>query len=530
MVLIALCLLVCLQAISGLPVSRRFTVINNVRLKYEPYMYERKEPLTPENHYRDVETYVSVINATPYPWTRAYSHQYQMLHWDWWPSRISPGETVEVPVERRSHQSMTDTAAEVRYHLEGTSSLMGFQVEYRQGKDIGVRLMGDLETMNNEKESVINIGFLERPGGTGFLLAGREGNFISNNGPSAWMQASLPDVGHLPLRHVCLPRSHHAGMWKATHGLGLGLDRQTLTQSNNLWTQLTEGGIRVLDVRAHKRKEGFFEAHTAKLGIAWHGKYGAFLADMIATVNKFTQQFPGELIIWDLHNDARSGPRHFAHLDAHETDELYSLFKTLNNRISVPDDQDLSLWSLNDFIGNGKSAVLVRVPEGWLDKSPNFPGGSEGFVTTRNYPVYHHWSDKNKPLPMIKDQLRRLYEWKRSRDSVPLSMDWIVTQHGAEVYGGRDIMTYSRPAWRALFYEFWAVIHDEMYPNWIALDDVHKSQQKAMVMAINHCLGARKCGGLGGKVPSLEASGEGINSTWIKSTGKWKGAACLGDP
>ncbi|PHH62364.1 hypothetical protein CDD81_7226 [Ophiocordyceps australis] len=520
MALGVLSLLACLPASSAYPLSKKITTINNVRLKYEPYMYDMEKPSTPETRHNDVETYISVINATPYPWTRVYVHDYQMVGWDKWPKLISPGETIEVAAERYSFHSISDTAAEVRYSLEGTSSPMGFQMEYRQNKDIQVRFMGDLETMNNGKESMVNLGFLRRPGGTGFLLAGDEGNFISNNGPHDWMQASLGDVGHLPLRQLCLPRSHHAGMWKSTHGIGLGLNRQTLTQTNNLWTQLTEGGVRVLDVRAHKWHGKFYEAHAAKVGVAWHGKYGASLAEMIATVNRFTREVPGELIIWDIHTDTRSASRHFAPFNAQETEELYALFKTLDNRISVPDDQDLTRWPLNDFIGNGTSAVLLRVPETWLNKTPNFPGGSQGFVTSRNYPTQHHWSNKNKALPMVQDQLRYLYGWKRGRDVVPLSMDWIVTEHSEEVYAGKEIMTYNRPAWRALFYEFWAVIHDDMYPNWIAMDDVHKSQHKAMVMAINLCLGARRCGGLGGKVPSLTAHGQGINSTWAQRVGQ----------
>lgn len=469
------------------------------------------EPRANKGPLHDEDTYIGVINSTPYRWVRGYNHCYQVSGW-MWPQYINPGESFQLLAERRNGFFNQDSAAEVDYHLEGTSKPMSFQVQYRKGypHKVWVAFKEGLETMNNRKGSQHELGFLRMPGGVGFILAGTEGRFISNDPPINWMQDTLADVGHIPLRELSLPRSHHAGMWKGVAPIGAGCTSNTLTQDDDLYNQLGNGGIRVLDVRATKWHNHFRESHASKVkGLGWQGMFGAGVHEMIDIVNKFTADHPGELIIFDIHRDARNADDHFDRLDKRETAELYELLKLLKHRVSVPDGEDLTMWPLERFIANGTTAVLVHIKEPWL-KLGSFPGGREGFVSDKNFPFHGRWSNKNDVDQMIKDQLRELRAHQKHRASKVWNTEWTISQHtGDVIWPDESIMKMNWPAWRSLYHEFWDALTDETYPNWLTMDKVHHNQQKALVMAINYCLAARKCGSLGGKVNMTMAAVEG---------------------
>lgn len=453
------------------------------------------------------DTFISLINATPYRWTRVYQHSHQMGGWDSaWPEHLDPGRSFEMLTERRRGISISDSAAEVRYRLEGTARPLGLQVEYRRGHRhrVWVRFCDELETGNRGRGSEVELGFLRRPGGVGFLLAGsEEGGFVSNDGPVPWMRASLPDVGHLPLRELAVPRSHHAGMWKAVSPVLLGNAANTLTQTEDLWEQLTGGGVRVLDVRATYVWREFRESHVSNLGfLGWQGMIGAGIEEMIDVINRFNDEHPGELIVVDVHRDAFACRRLWRDMNEAEILELYRLFRLLRHRVRVPDDEDLTAWPLRRFIGNGTSAVVVRFDQSWLDRAPNgFPGGADGFVTGLQMPYQGSWSDADDVAEMMADQLAQLARLRPDRHRPAFHSQWLISQSPTQtVFLSESIIRINAPAWRTLYHELWGALSDQTYPNWISMDNLHGSQLKAMAMAINLCLGARKCGSLGGKV------------------------------
>ncbi|KJZ79564.1 hypothetical protein HIM_01033 [Hirsutella minnesotensis 3608] len=332
----------------------------------------------------DDDTFVGLINATPYRWVRTYDHAYQVESWSW-PDCIDPGQSVMVLARRRGGFKHADSAAEVRYAIEGTSKPMSFQVEYREGRwhHVWVRFMDGLETLNNGPGSEQRLGFLRRPGGVGFMLAGAEGGFLSNN-------------GH----------------------------------------QLTDGGVRVLDVRATKWRWHFRESHASHVGVlGWQGMFGAGIQEMVDVVNRFNDEHPGELVVVDVHREARNADWHWRELDDIETGELYAVLRSLRNRLA----------------------------------------GLREHRHTPDAPAYHS--------------------------------QWLLTQRGGQVFWpAESIPVLNYPAWRTLYHEFWDALTDQTYPNWISMDKSHHSQLKAMAMAINRCLAARRCGDLGGKVkaPPLE--------------------------
>ncbi|KAI9167574.1 Chromatin remodeling factor mit1 [Paramyrothecium foliicola] len=447
---------------------------------------------------------VNLVNATPYRWRRGYIHSYQIPRWKKdWPEYIDVGESAEVSAKVFVDGPSKDTAGEVVYHLEGTSKPMSFMVEYRKGKkhQFWIKFLDDLETIRSPKHSELNLGLQRDPGGIGFVLAGKEGDFISNDPPISWMQAQLPLIGHLPLREIVMPMSHHAGLWKSVKRIGFGMPINTQTHNAKLDDQIINSGVRVLDVRPAKFDGDWREGHGTKLAGVWHGVLGAKLEEMIDIVNKFCDEHPGELFIWDVHpTHAWNGDRNFRGLDDWDRWYLYRTFKRLKHRVSVPDNEDLTAWPLNRFIGNKTSAVLVRFDESWT-ANKYFPGGAEGFVTNASFPLSHRWSETGSASKMAADQLKHLRASRPGRGSRLFRSDWLLTQVGVKaVLPQESIRTLAGAAWRALYRELWQGVTGETYPNWIAMDAMHGNELKAMVMAMNHCLVAKRCGDLNGKV------------------------------
>ncbi|PHH90704.1 hypothetical protein CDD83_2891 [Cordyceps sp. RAO-2017] len=452
-------------------------------------------------------TWITLINSTPYRWDRTYTHSYQLEGFDDWPQYIWPGQTFQLLCRRPVNWSPQDSAGEVQYYLSGTAQPMGFQVEYRSGMphSVWVRFRGELSTLNNARATEHELGDLEDPGGVGFMLAGREGLFVSNDGPLNWMQAMLPAIGHLPLRELAMPRSHNTGMWKAVAPLGVGLPGNTLTQVDDLYSQLGNGGIRVLDLGIIKYNGEFRVQHASDVSLLGHqGMVGAGVEEMIDVVNRFSRDVPGELIVFDIRPVASSshGLAWSQLLDG-EVAELYDLFHKLDARADVPDDEDLTRWPLERFVAGARSAVLVRFSDSWLvrHRGARFPGGAQGFVTTHNLPYGQRWSDTDDVEYLVRDQLTSLRRARPARNASAWDTQWILTQHGLAVAFPVVWLTdLAKAAWRTLYWEFWAGLTDRTYPNWITIDSSHRSQLKAMAMAINLCLGARQCGKLGGKV------------------------------
>ncbi|PNP49603.1 hypothetical protein THARTR1_09614 [Trichoderma harzianum] len=467
-----------------------------------------------KRQWRDLpEPHMTLINATPYTWQRGYIHQYQMPDWDKdFPKLIYPGELAAVLIQpSKSYANWADSAAEVVYDLVGTSEPMSFMVKFNNRHNtLKVEFLQSLSSMNNAMASVHDYEITRFPGGaSAFIIAGEEGDFISNDPPIGWMQAMLPELQDKPLREIVLGRSHHSGLWSSHTSIGLASPGNTVTQSVNLGEQLGNGGIRVLDFRPLKIEDEFREIHGVRTndplgGIIFHGTEGASLSEMIQTVNEFNRKYPGELIIWDVHgHDAWNKYEQYRQLNDSQEDRvaLYNQFLTLENRVNIPDDvDDVSTWPLCRFIGNKTSAVLINFDEVWRKKDIEiFPGNREGFVTGRIFPLTHPWSDTNNVHEMARGQVayfRAVRPVPQRRINIT---EWILTMRGIELI--RDsILQLAGPAWRSLFVDLWPATTSDSYPNWISVDNVRGNQLKTLVMAMNHCLVAKKCGVLGGKV------------------------------
>ncbi|UKZ46462.1 hypothetical protein TrVGV298_000665 [Trichoderma virens] len=481
---------------------------------YPPASVERRQWRTFWGPDHIEETYITLINATPYEWQRGYIHDYQMPNWEEdFPQLIYPGESVSVLTQpRKISGNWEDSAAEVVYHLVGTSEPMSFMVKFnnRGSSSLKVEFLDALSSMNNAMRSVHQFEITKFPGGgSAFILAGEEGDFITNDPPIGWMQAMFPELKDKPLREIVLGMSHHSGLWSDHRDIGLASAPNTQTQSVHLREQLGNGGIRVLDFRPLKIGDEFRETHgmitkDPVSGVMFQGSEGATLSEMIQTVNEFNREYPGELIIWDVHShDAWNKDYEFRKLSDSREDRvaLYNQFLALENRIDIPNDvEDVSKCPLSRFIGNKTSAVLIKFDERWrLNDLDVFPGKHQGFITRRTFPLTHPWSNTNNVHELAADQVATFRKVRPVPQNPITIADWVLTLKGLQ-FTRDSILQLAAVAWRSLFEDLWPATTSDSYPNWISVDNVRGNQHKTLVMAMNHCLVAKKCGDLSGKV------------------------------
>lgn len=450
------------------------------------------------------DTHITLVNATPYRWRRGYNHTHQVITWSRWPEYINPGESFQIRAAVGNVWIPANSAAEVAYHLEGTTKPMSFMVKYLSGvpHQTSIEYLEEFKTIADDKGSEHNLGWSKYPGGVGFVVSGVEDHFYAAEAPIPWMQTMIEMIGDLPLREISMVRSHNAGMYKSTGTVGFGNKFATQTQKKRVFDQLHLGGARVLDLRTAMSGSKFYTGHGAFVLGSWNGQLGASFDEIIDDVNRFNDMYPGELIIIDMHSfETWNAKKRFRALNVKEREAALNALKRLRHRAVVPDDEDLTTWKLNKFVGSGTSSVIVRINSSWLADGTRFPGGTEGFVTEVNFPANGHWSNTGDSHKLVADQLAILPMARPSRAAPVYNADWIITLQGAAA----AIPIWSLPeiagmAWRDVYHQFWDAMTDITYPNWITLDDVSHEGGKTLVMAINQCLAARKCGQLSGKV------------------------------
>ncbi|KAF7538450.1 hypothetical protein G7Z17_g12628 [Cylindrodendrum hubeiense] len=467
-----------------------------------------KRETSPDDTYlTEWSTIITLVNATPYRWRKGYSHSYQLEMWDKrFPEYIEPGQSHRIFSSLGQGNILTDSAGEVAYHLEGTSKPMSFLIQRRKGKKhhMFIRFLENLETKANDKGAHFDLGWHMFPGGSTFILAGKEGDFVSTDPPKGWMQALLPEIGHVPLREIVMPRAHHAGMSKGNVRIGVGQAANTLCQTKTVSHQIEQLGVRVLDVRPILFEKVYRAAHGTMILGGWNGMLGETVQEIAEAVHAFHKSYPGELIILDLSTPDTG------HLDGglkEMTDSdiqgLYDILVKWTNPLVLPDNEDITQWPLKRFIGNKKSGTIIRISQAWADRK-GFPGGKHGFVADKNFPMNHRWSDKNQGDAMFNDQIDYIRRNKPRRNSRLFHADWLLTQSvGQAIFPIKSINEMALETYGGLYHNLWNATTDETYPNWIATDNIHSSELTSFVVALNHCFVARRCGDLGGKVKKL---------------------------
>lgn len=435
---------------------------------------------------------ITLVNGTGYEWQRTYTHAYQMNSWDF-PATIPAGGSVSVYVEWNegigNHKE--DDAGEVTYTLAGTS--FNFQVQARATNGFTLQVLLGLPALNYPQGSTIPVGWdwNKNPSGghVEFVLAGEPNYFqVSGQQSGPWMQNTLPLLGAQPLRHLCMPGSHDAGMSVYTSGTAFAHECNTLTQQVNIQTQL-QLGARYFDVRPVISAGQYYTGHYSYVSQinSWQGANGQSIAAIINELNTYTAS-NAELIILNLSHDLNTdlGNSSYAPFTQAEWDALFTQLKGINH-LYVSTATDLSVLPLNEFIGNKQAAVVLIVEPTGVDLGAN---EGQGFYPYAAYNVYNSYSDSNDVNKMAADQLTKMRQQRTSPDAAPFLLSWTLTQSGTEastcVTGLADsILTLASIADPQVYLQLPGACTAQCYPNIIYLDGAQNAAAAALATAVN---------------------------------------------
>jgi hypothetical protein len=400
--------------------------------------------------------------------------------------KVTVGTMISVPIEFGFLGVSTDDGAEVNYTVTGQES---FQVHAQvhsgnAGSDLVVNF-GQISSKGNPLGSTIDLGFWAFNDEAFILSGGDPTSFSSTNTPQNWMQQNLGAIGCQPLRHLCMPASHDAGMSQLNGHTGLANDADTLTQYADIGGQLA-AGFRYFDIRPVIHNGQFYTGHYSDLAGSWQGGNGQSIAAVISQVNAFLAQ-NHELVILDLSHayDTDNGYPPFTQA---QTIALMQQLQGLEHRFAAPvGTSDLSKLTLNQFIAFGASVLII------FDDSTLSPGAFSqqafvGFYNNSQLSVYNSYANTADLGTMVSDQLGKMATQRRSPDSGLFLLSWTLTT--------LDPRADAPTAHAALFQKLWPACSKQSFPNFIMVDaigyndNLNNRNVAALSMAINHYFNA----------------------------------------
>ncbi|THH20231.1 hypothetical protein EW146_g1105 [Bondarzewia mesenterica] len=434
---------------------------------------------------------IILVNGTPYQWQRTYQYSYQMNAWNF-PSTIEPGQTVPIYVEWDEGflTNVSDDGGEASYALAETNC--SFQVQARANNGFQLKVyFEELATLNNPLHTVLKLGW-DHDGAVSFVLSGTAGHFTSNNPPPAWMQSNISTLGNRPLRRICLPGSHDAGMSIISGGTIGAFPCNCLTQNASVAGQLSMGS-RYFDIRPVISAGHYYTGHYSQVGDNWLGANGQSIQDVINDINDFTAN-NAELIIMTLSHDYNTdvGNISYRHFTQDEWNGLFSLLLSINGLFVAPGDPtsvDLRNLTLNQFIGNGRAAVVIIFQPG--QQGPSLGSFAySGFYDNWQLSVFNRYSNTNDKDAMANDQVQKmrdngdgyfLLSWTLTQNDVQASTCWLGT--------ARSIYDLAYLANSLLYFKVLPKCNGRVNPNILLVDNMGSNPAiVALAMAINYAI------------------------------------------
>lgn len=303
-----------------------------------------------------------------------------------------------------------------------------------------------------------------------------------------WMQQNLGMLGNRPLRHLCMPGSHDAGMSTFGTHTALANSCDTVTQTTGVLGQL-QLGVRYFDLRPVLSGGAYFTGHYSQIdlpaiGLTWQGADGQPILDIVRDVNSFTSSNQ-ELVILYLSHDLETDEG-YVPFNQDQWNGLFSQLIGLNYLFIAPNPAsvDLTMLTLNDFIGSQPAVVVVVDPS-----LPSISLGSyaaKGFYTTASFSVYNQYSDTDDLATMEQDQLSKLAAQRPNQDAGYFLLSWTLTQSSKDAVLGPCVLDLANTA-NAALPDVLSACNAQTYPNIIMIDNVTNSTGIVeLIMTVNN--------------------------------------------
>jgi hypothetical protein len=262
----------------------------------------------------------------------------------------------------------------------------------------------------------------------------------------------------------------------------------TVTQTTGVLGQL-QLGVRYFDIRPVLSGGACYTGHYSQIdvpliGATWQGANGQSIPSIINDVNSFTSSNQ-ELVVLYLSHDLETDEG-YVPFSQDQWDGLFSQLKNLNNLFVAPNptSTDLTLLTLNDFIGSQAAVVVVVDPSSSSISLGDY--AAEGFYTSANFSVYNEYSDTDDLATMQTDQLDKLDAQRPNPDAGYFLLSWTLTQSSTDAVEGPCILDLANTANSALP-NVLPACSAQTYPNIILIDNVTSSTGIAdLAMAVNN--------------------------------------------
>lgn len=273
-------------------------------------------------------------------------------------------------------------------------------------------------------DSILDLNWNLSSAGTPFILSDTSDSQATaptlGTLPIDWMHQSLGLLGCQPLRHICLPGSHDAGMSVLTHSTFLSVEDNTLAQWVDIAGQLN-AGIRYFDLRPVISAGQFVSGHYSKIGGSWIGGNGQALSSMVDQINDFLS-VNKELVILDFSHMYNTDDG-WRGLNSDEYSGLFAELQRIEHRYTAtPPNGDLSALPLSVFISSSASVITIISDS----LSTSVPPDS-GIYPSNTLQIFNSYADTPLAPVMRDDQLGKLAAQRTSRDSAMFLLSWTLT-------------------------------------------------------------------------------------------------------
>jgi hypothetical protein len=307
------------------------------------------------------------------------------------------------------------------------------------------------------------------------------------------MQQNRKTLGQRPLSQICILGTHDSGMSLISHCdiPGGVIDPYVLCQSTGIQGQLAHGA-RYFDIRPQYSGGELWTGHyTGKVG----GR-GESISSIISAVNEFTKK-NAELIIINFSHSLQSDTDDWREFNKKEWHALMKELLKLEHLYIVQDKSkanDLSLLKLDDFIGNGKAAVVCVMEQWDLDIGEY---AHKGFYKLSQLNIRNEYSNKDDTGVMVNDQIEKMKGHMAAKEKRLFLLSWTLTQQAPNWDGDvknfvktaprslKPIKHLARSCNKELFTRLLPEVGAKSFPNVVYIDYLDSQDYVALVVAIN---------------------------------------------
>lgn len=358
--------------------------------------------------------YITIVNLTPHRFKLDDTHSYQMVEFDF--DDIPQGRARQNTAHYTDEigANPVDTNGEAYYSIEGTDKKFVIRAtthipDKRPGRtviDLSGMGMGQREYINPAREVPVTLVI------TGSISYG----FITSirHGPGNWMRSIYPIIKDRSIQHLVMPGTHDSGMSTISNKIrSLGSAANTQTQGISIYDQL-RAGARWFDLRVgtvHSDKGSSFwvlHVNDPRADIAI-GNSGVSLDDVVADINRFTDENPGEVFFFSLRylvgirEQPRNGPIYW---DKNLVEQFFSKLRAVKNRCpdldpGVKFNKQKASYFMDRNDGRGCAVFMLSDR---LEGEVPQDSVSDGIYQGSRMDVWDNWSNRGETEAVAKDQ------------------------------------------------------------------------------------------------------------------------------